>query len=71
MPELLALQIRGADAIVKNEVAFFPKRNLESWSLNTDSMCVDNNQQLDLMPCLKRMPLLNCMPEIKSTGLLA
>jgi hypothetical protein len=83
MPELLVLQIRGADAVVtmgaelmgkgvRNAAAFFPKlellhvfdmRNLEAWFLNTGNLC-DNmenkSQQLELMPCLKRLFILDC-----------
>ncbi|XP_062193040.1 putative disease resistance protein RGA4 [Phragmites australis] len=88
MPELLVLNIRGADAVVSigaellgkgviSAAAFFPKlellhiidmRNLESWSLNTGNLC-DNmdvkNQQLVLMPCLKRLLLLDC-PKLRA-----
>ena len=80
MPELIVLQIKGADSVVnigaellgkgvKNAAAFFPKlellhifdmRNLESWSLspNTENL-------YDLMPCLKRLFLLDC-PKLRA-----
>jgi hypothetical protein len=88
MPELLVLQIRGADAVVTmgaeilgkgvtSRAAYFPKlellhiidmRNLENWSLNTGTLCDETevkNQDYVLMPCLKRVLLLDC-PKLKA-----
>jgi hypothetical protein len=88
MPELLVLQIRGADAVVSigtellgkgviSAAAYFPKlellriigmRNLESWSLNTGNLSnkmETKSQQLVLMPCLKRLLLLDC-PKLRA-----
>jgi hypothetical protein len=88
MPELLVLQIRGADAVVSigtellgkgviSAAAYFPKLellriidmcNLESWSLNTGNLSnkmETKSQQLVLMPCLKRLLLLDC-PKLRA-----
>ncbi|KAF7034928.1 hypothetical protein CFC21_045878 [Triticum aestivum] len=88
MPELLVLQIKGADKVVtigtellgkgvRSAAAFFPKLellhiigmcNLEKWSLYIRNMCddmEDNSQQFSLMPCLKRVLLLDC-PKLRA-----
>ncbi|KAM3346746.1 hypothetical protein ACQJBY_020994 [Aegilops geniculata] len=88
MPELLVLQIKGADEVVSigpellgkgvnDAVAFFPKLELlhiigmcklEIWSLNIKNLwgdMEDNSQQLSLMPCLKRLLLLDC-PKLRA-----
>uniref|UniRef100_A0ACD5WET7 Uncharacterized protein n=1 Tax=Avena sativa TaxID=4498 RepID=A0ACD5WET7_AVESA len=69
--ELLGKEVRSPAA------AFFPKlevlqligmRNLKSWSLNTGSPCDNmegNSQQISVMPCLKRLLLLDC-PKLRA-----
>ncbi|CAM0870322.1 unnamed protein product [Alopecurus aequalis] len=68
--ELLGKQVRS-------RVAVFPKlevlqvidmRNLKSWSLNTGKPCDNmesNSQQISVMPCLKRLLLLDC-PKLRA-----
>nr|UBY07014.1 NBS-LRR disease resistance protein [Dasypyrum villosum] len=88
MPELLVLQIKGANEVVtigpellgkgvNGAVAFFPKLELlhiigmcklEIWSLKIKNMwddMEDDAQQLSLMPCLKRLLLLDC-PKLRA-----
>ncbi|VAH72474.1 unnamed protein product [Triticum turgidum subsp. durum] len=78
MPELLVLQIKGADTVVTigTELlgkGFFPKLevlqvigmfSLRSWSLKTGNPS-DSAHHISLMPCLKRLLLLDC-PKLRA-----
>uniref|UniRef100_A0ACD5WVH5 Uncharacterized protein n=4 Tax=Avena sativa TaxID=4498 RepID=A0ACD5WVH5_AVESA len=75
--ETIGQELLGKEVTSPAAAAFFPKlevlqligmRNLKSWSLNTGSPC-DNmegkSQQISVMPCLKRLLLLDC-PKLRA-----
>jgi hypothetical protein len=73
--ETIGKELLGKE--VRSPAAFFPKlevllvigmRNLKSWSLCTGNPCDNiesNSQQISVMPCLKRLLLLDC-PKLRA-----